>query len=384
MANPIDYHFSLTLYDVNDGVTIPYFVAHKFNTAQLIVPDTGIYQNEINKIKAMGVPNVIVDIEQPIWAGGNNKDIPIANFANYFQQLKSVGVKQVSTEGGRDGDFDFIGKYFGLVNYNCDQCGLWKGNYKHPATVMNSWESYYTWEWPSIQQGVKESAPLGKKNGILAGVWGGSENPILANTNAGSGFSFYDEAAWIDANGGLDHYGAWGGLNNYMLGRYKALGFEQIVSKLQSIYPPRGTTPPVMSVTFKDIATTADCIDRFARGSDGALWHTHFANGSWMAWESFGGILTSAPAAVSRMGGLIDVFVRGVTGALWHKQYIGGKWQDWENLKGIIKDGTSPTACSRAVNIVDVLVIGMDANYRKTMTDGVWSGWIKEDKTIRG
>jgi hypothetical protein len=356
---------------------------HKFNTAQLIVPDTGIYLNEINKIKAMGVPNVIVDIEQPIWAGGNQAGTPIGNFANYFQQLKSIGVTRVSSEGGRDGDLDFIGKYFQYVNYNCDQCGLWKDFYKHPATVMNSWESYYTWEWDSIKIGVQQAAPLGKKNGILAGVWGVSENPILGATqkNDGSGLTYYDEAKWIDANGGLDHFAVWGGLNPYMLGRYRSNGFEPIVAKMQSMYPPRGSVSPPATITFKDVVTTPNCLDEFAWGSDNACWHKPFGG----AWESLQGIITSAPAAISRPGGLVDVFVRGEDSALWQRSYTGGAWgRDWKPLYGLIYTGTSPSVCSRDGVTLDVMVLGTDkASYRKTFNGTAWSHWKGEDRTIR-
>jgi hypothetical protein len=261
MTTQIDYHFSLTPYDVNDGVTIPYFKAHNFNTAQLIVPDTGIYSYEINKIKSLGIPNVIVDIEQPIWTGGAQQGTPISNFASYLAQLKSVGVTKVASEGGRPGDLDFIAKYFpkGYMNYNCDQCGLWKDFYKHPTTFANSWESYYTWQWPAIQKGVQESAPLGIKNGILAGVWGGSENPILADTKAGSSnVTYFSEADWINTHGGLDHFAVWGGLNPYMLGRYKDLEFEAIVAKMQSVYPPRGTQPTQPKIETKALLTVSN------------------------------------------------------------------------------------------------------------------------------
>jgi hypothetical protein len=382
MTTAIDYHFSLSVYDVNDGVTVPYFVAHKFNTAQLVVPDTGIYSNEINKIKAMGIPNVIVDVEQPIWAGGQNSGVPIANFANYFQQLKNIGVTRVSTEGGRDGDFDFMGKYFGLVNYNCDQCGLWKSNYKHPKTVLNSWESYYTSEWGYIQTGVKAAAPLGIKNGILAGVWGGGTNPILANSVSGSGFTFFDEAAWIDANGGLDHFAVWGGLNNGMLARYKSLGFEQIVAKMQLIYPPRGTVVPPTKVGFQDVTTcVGNCDHEFAWGSNGSVYHKSALGESW---ESLGGVATSAPVGLARPGGLLDVFVRGSDGGLWQKSQVAGSWGKWVSLKGQLYAGTRVNVCSRDGVTIEALVLGADKQtYRKKFNGTAWSAdWSREDTVI--
>lgn len=40
---------------------------------------------------------------------------------------------------------------------------------------------------------------------------------------------------------------------------------------------------------------------------------------TWSGWESLGGTLTSAPAAVSWGPNRIDVFVKGTDNALWHK-----------------------------------------------------------------
>ena len=86
----------------------------------------------------------VFDIEIPIWNAGQLQGTPISTFGTYFQSLKNAGWEYVSSEGGRSGDLDYLSQYFkGYVNYNCDQCGLWKDMYKHPFTVMNSWESYY-------------------------------------------------------------------------------------------------------------------------------------------------------------------------------------------------------------------------------------------------
>ncbi len=155
---------------VNDG-SLDYFKSKGFSTVHLIVSDQGTYQAELNKIKSLGM-QPIIDIEIPIWSAGQYANTPISNYANYFTSLKAAGWEYVASEGGRQGDANYLAQYFkGYVNYNCDQCGLWKDMYKESGTVMNSWESYYTSEWPYIQQGAKEAAGLAKQNGILAGVW---------------------------------------------------------------------------------------------------------------------------------------------------------------------------------------------------------------------
>jgi hypothetical protein len=344
MSHPMDYHFSITPYAVNDGQTIPYFLNHGFNTAQLIVPDTGIYQNEINKLKAAGL-RVIVDVEQPIWAGGQQKWTPITSFDNYFKQLKSVGVDKISSEGGRDGDLDYFLTIFGkgYMNYNCDLCHLWKDFYKHPATFVNSWECYYVDEWPYIQQGVQESAPLGIKQGILAGMWGDPENPIWHNTIHGGSPDYYSIAAWIDAHGGLDHFAAWGGLNNGMLGRYKDLEFESIVAKLQGNWPanPLSNVPPIIPTPEAkpgppEATTNADAYI-FITGQDSALWAQEFRDGKWSDWYWLGGRVIGVPEQL-KLGNSVLVQVVGTDQAVWIRSVTEGKWSGWTSHGGKVKN----------------------------------------------
>ncbi|MGA7076915.1 MAG: hypothetical protein WBZ42_10325, partial [Halobacteriota archaeon] len=269
-THPIEYHIGCPPSMVNDG-SLDYFKAHGFTVVHLIVPDTGTHQAELNKIKSLGM-KPIIDVETPIWSGGRLQSTPITNFGAYFQSLKNAGWEYVSSEGGRAGDLDYMAQFFkGYVNYNCDQCGLWKDMYKHSFTVMNSWESYYTQEWPYIQTGAKEAASLGKQNGILAGVWeyGGSVdyNPILTNSKNGGSPSYKSMLDWSYANGiGFNHFHVWCAYSQGGLSKYKALGFEQVVADLQTYYPatssasgqttqlslsPSTTTPAVgQSVTF--------------------------------------------------------------------------------------------------------------------------------------
>jgi hypothetical protein len=41
----------------------------------------------------------------------------------------------------------------------------------------------------------------------------------------------------------------------------------------------------------------------------------------WSAWESLGGVVSSAPSAASWSSGRLDIFARGTDGALWHMSY---------------------------------------------------------------
>jgi hypothetical protein len=290
----------------------------------------------------------------------------------------------------------------GYVNYNCDQCGLWGSTwttppYKDSFTVMNSWESYYTSEWPYIQQGATVAASSGKQNGILAGVWeySGSVdyNPILTNSKNGGSPSYKSMLDWSYANGiGFNHFQVWCGLNSQGLSRYKALGFEQVVADLQTYYPPTtstggwsnggwgalsslggilapGTGPAVC-------AQDANSLDVFVVGTDYALWHRHYQSASgWGNWESLGGILTSSPAAASPASGKIDVFVRGTDSGLWQLEYSNNGWHSWTSLGGIMYPGTGPAASSWGSGRLDVFVVGTDLGLWHQGYNGAWSGW---------
>lgn len=116
-------------------------------------------------------------------------------------------------------------------------------------------------------------------------------------------------------------------------------------------------------------------------------------NGCWVrsrwqaTWQPLGGILTSAPAAVytggadtSRNLTRMSVFVRGTDNALWQRKWDGSRWSDWENLGGVLS--SAPTAVSRAADRVDVFVRGTDNQLWQRSWDGTrWSAW---QQPVRG
>ena len=236
-THPIEYQIGCGQAMIWDG-SLEYFKEHGFSIVHLVVRDQNTYQAELAKIKSLGMKGII-DIEIPIWDGGKKKNVPIEQFASYFKSLKAAGWEYVASEGGRQGDTNYIAQYFaGYVNYNCDQCGLWKNMHVQSGTVVNSWESFYPQEWKYIQQGTKESATLGKENGILAGVWGESSNPIRQNSLSGGSPNYKEMLDWSYANGvGFNHFHVWCSINSNGLASYKRLGFEQIVTELQKTYP---------------------------------------------------------------------------------------------------------------------------------------------------
>ena len=315
-----------------------YFKQQGFTAVCVVVPDSQTYQAQLTTIKSNNMLPII-DIEMPIWDGGQLQSTPISHFASYFQSLKTAGWQYVASEGGRPGDLAYLQNYFkGYVNFNCDQCGLWQeGNpvYTNSFTVANSWESYYTSEWSSIQTGSKQAAALGIQNGLLAGTWAnsGGDNQIYANSVSGSGTSYLSMLDWSYANGiGFTSFHVWCGDNPDGLQQYESLNFSQIVANLQKYYPPTSSASfgNSLSGSWSGLggqiasgtgpaacAQNTNSLDVFVQGTDNLLWHESLQDSTWSAWKSLGGNVTSSPAATSPTSGVIDVFVRVSDGAVW-------------------------------------------------------------------
>src|SRR5205085_1611262 len=115
-------------------------------------------------------------------------------------------------------------------------------------------------------------------------------------------------------------------------------------------------------------------LDVFIRGTDNALWHKQWVNGSWHD-ESLGGVWTSSPAVTEAAGIQLDVFIRGTDNALWHKQWVNGSWHGWESLGGEWISGAA--AAVQGWGTLDVFVRGPDnALWRKQLQfDLSWSAW---------
>jgi len=80
----------------------------------------------------------------------------------------------------------------------------------------------------------------------------------------------------------------------------------------------------------------------------------------WSGWESRGGVLASAPQAVSWGPGRLDVFARGADSAVWHKAWdAGGGWAEWESRGGGFQQ--HPSAVSWSAGRIDLLGVTHDA-----------------------
>jgi astacin (peptidase family M12A) len=71
----------------------------------------------------------------------------------------------------------------------------------------------------------------------------------------------------------------------------------------------------------------------FARGFDGALWHTYY-DGDWHGWDSPGGQIVGNVTAIATPGHGVQVFARGTDNAAYHIRYDGNGWSGWTRLGG--------------------------------------------------
>jgi hypothetical protein len=122
-----------------------------------------------------------------------------------------------------------------------------------------------------------------------------------------------------------------------------------------------------------------DHIDLFARGADDQLYFKHFDENGITNWQSYGGTLTSDPAAVVLGEGLIYIFVRGADGTLWYLWRAPGSAQPaaWRSEAGTFIG--RPTVCMSRPDQLDVFVRVQDKSIKYNYYDGAWSGWIALD-----
>ncbi len=425
-THPIQYAIAGPPSMVDDSSSLTYFKAYGFSTVELVVPDNQTYQKELNTIKALGMQPVI-DVEMVIWNGGQLVSTPITSFHAYFQSLKNAGWEYVASEGGRSGDPSYI-KSLGLsyINYNCDQCGLWEDIYKDNGTVLNSWESYDTAEWPFIQNGSTQAAALGIQNGILAGLWENvnSDNQIYANSLPGSSTtpSYLSMLNWSYSNGvGFNQFCVWCGNDTTALQDYENLEFPQIVANLQNDYPAiTALNATVATATVNvnqnfiingslrtDTTGIAGANITLQRSVDNVTWNNvtttatyatgnyqfsknESAAGTYYYRTAYDGNATYAnatsnvvnvqikitPASSPAVTDGLYLFVRGSDNALWYNYWTGTTWTAATSLGGNLT--SAPAATSPGTSAIDVFVQGTNgAVYEKTTTNNgaTWSGW---------
>ena len=123
----------------------------------------------------------------------------------------------------------------------------------------------------------------------------------------------------------------------------------------------------------------------FALGANNVLLHKHI---SWSNWNSLGGEWRSRPAAASWAPGRLDVFVRGLDdNALYHKWFDGSVWSQ-ELVGGGGPHGgvvnSAPAAISLGNGLIDVFVLGADDRLWHISYDEHNGGWSQNWDMIEG
>ena len=90
-------------------------------------------------------------------------------------------------------------------------------------------------------------------------------------------------------------------------------------------------------------------------------------------WESLGGTLTSAPAAVSWGANRIDIFVGGGSNALHQKVFNSSGWSGWYNLGGSLT--SDPTVSSKGADQLDIYARNAGNGLSSLHYGGGYWGW---------
>lgn len=155
----------------------------------------------------------------------------------------------------------------------------------------------------------------------------------------------------------------------------------------------------------------------FGVGTDSALWFAQLSGfnvddigGTWSAWQSLGGVVTSAPCAVRSGESSVDVFASGLHGELLHWEFHDGTWnqwlpdrptnnpgfaaragglgevglhRNWESLGGIIITAPSATMFGEQSALTLVFGVGVDhALWVRARDNGVWRDWDSLGHTL--
>lgn len=124
-------------------------------------------------------------------------------------------------------------------------------------------------------------------------------------------------------------------------------------------------------------------LDVFARGSDDALWHRAYRPGSgWSGWFNRGGVLGSAPDAISWKNGHVAIFVTSKNNEVWERSY-NGRWYPWRRVGGPVTSAPGVTAWSNGR--IDVFARGTDGTLQhKYYADRAWGPWASRGGQLLG
>jgi len=125
-----------------------------------------------------------------------------------------------------------------------------------------------------------------------------------------------------------------------------------------------------------------DMVTVVARGLDTGLWVTGAFQNSQNGWASLGGLTTGNPSAVMAGSmGAVYVFARGLDGGLWSRRTSSSGWTNWQSLGGNING--SPSAIARGADKVDVFFRNTANAASRVAFNGAWASPMSLGGEIR-
>ena len=146
----------------------------------------------------------------------------------------------------------------------------------------------------------------------------------------------------------------------------------------RTVAPSYATAGGTLTSAPAAAAAAAGTADVFVRGTDGAVYATHWNGTSFVPYISLGGYTNAAPGAASGVTGRIDAFVRGREYQLYQRTWSGSAWSPWRALGGTLSSGPGASVLPSAQPELDVWVQGTDGQlYRRSSADGgdTFSPW---------
>lgn len=230
---------------------------------------------------------------------------------------------------------------------------LWAGIALAAATVLASVAAAQT---PQI-------SPIRPERFIVGPQWGGWENLGGGLTSAPTCLAPAEnrlECYARDANGNLQRRWWDGSVWN---------GWETQPGVTMQMYDDGAGAGPSCS---RDHAGTTHC---FVWGSDNALWHRWFPQGSNGWWESLGGVLTAAPSCTAAPDApTIHCYGRGTNGTVWQRVFDGNVWGPWVDRGGAPAMGTNPSCVARSGGRIDCMIVtANNVLFGASMNGGGWT-----------
>jgi hypothetical protein len=153
------------------------------------------------------------------------------------------------------------------------------------------------------------------------------------------------------------------------------------------------TAPPTPLAHMSTLVWPDGHMEVLALGGDGAIWHTHLAQGvdkGWAAWQSLGGSFVTGAAPIVAGDGHAELFATDATGAAWHAWSGSGAdfpngWHAWASLGGAL--ASRPVPVRWADGHIEVFATGKDGQlYASDDAMGTWPAFqaLSPGLTIQG